>query len=110
MARVPRPDDLARAAAGEPTEPLNTTADGVGTVKYWRDDKGYGVIACAATAPWDIWCHFSAIDAPGFRALAAGQPVAVHYVRVDQEAPGTERSVSASHPVAGEAGPSTRAG
>ena len=111
MARVPRPDDLARAAAGEPTEPLNTTADGVGTVKYWRDDKGYGVIACAATAPWDIWCHFSAIDAPGFRALAAGQPVAVHYVRVDQESFRYRAlRVRLSDPVAGEAGPSTRAG
>ena len=78
MPREPRPDDLARAAAGEPPEPLYTEADTIGTVKYWRDDKGYGAISSEATAPWDIWCHFSAVEMPGFKSLVPGERVEVH--------------------------------
>ena len=85
MHRDPRPDDIARAAAGEPPEPLLSVADTHGTVKWWRDNKGYGVIASAATAPWDIWCHFSALEMDGFRRLAPGESVAVHYERINQE-------------------------
>lgn len=85
MPRDPRPDDLARAAAGEPPEPLYTVAETVGTVKYWRDDKGYGAIASEATAPWDIWCHFSAIEGSGFKELTPGERVHVDYYRANQE-------------------------
>jgi CspA family cold shock protein len=85
MPREPRPDDLARAAAGDPPEPLRTEADATGTVKYWRDNKGYGAIASEATSPWDIWCHFSAIEMDGFKALSPGERVAVHYIRANQE-------------------------
>jgi CspA family cold shock protein len=85
MPRDPRPDDLARAAAGEPPDPLGTEADTVGVVKYWRDDKGYGAIANETTAPWDIWCHFSAIQMDGYKALVPGERVAVHYYRANQE-------------------------
>ena len=80
-----RPDELAREAAGTPTDPIGTRAETVGIVKYWREDKGHGAIASAATAPWDIWCHFAQIDAPGFRSLTAGERVAVRYRRADQE-------------------------
>jgi cold shock protein len=85
MPRAPRPDDLARATAGEPPDALGAEADALGTVKYWRDDKGYGAITSDATAPWDIWCHFSAIEMQGFKALIPGERVAVHYYRADQE-------------------------
>ncbi len=61
MQRPKRPDELAREAAGVPPEPLGTVATTTGTVKYWREEKGYGVIASDATAPWDIWCHFMRI-------------------------------------------------
>jgi cold shock protein len=54
-------------------------------VKWWRDEKGYGAIRCAATAPWDIWCHFSAVEMPGFRALAPEEQVWVEYCRTNQE-------------------------
>ena len=80
-----RPDDLARESAGAPPEAIGTRAETTGVVKYWRDNKGYGAIASEATAPWDIWCHFSQIDAPGFRSLVAGDRVAVSYRRADQE-------------------------
>ena len=84
MPREPRPDDRARAAAGEPPE-LPTEADTIGTVKYWRENKGYGAIASAATAPWDIWCHFSAVEMAGYKTLVPGERVAVHYHRKNQE-------------------------
>lgn len=85
MEHVPRPDDLARAAAGEPPEPLGTPGVAEGTVKWWKDDRGYGAIACPATAPWDVWSHFSALDMPGFKSLQPGEPVYVEYYRTDQE-------------------------
>jgi CspA family cold shock protein len=85
MPREPQADDLARAAAGEPPEPLYTKADTIGTVKYWRDTKGYGAIASDATAPWDIWSSFSAVETEGFKTLIPGERVAVHYYRGNQE-------------------------
>jgi len=80
-----RPDDLASESAGIPPEPIGTLAKTIGVVKYWRDDKGYGVLASEATAPWDIWCHFAQIDAPGYRSLFTGEQVAIVYRRADQE-------------------------
>lgn len=85
MTRDKRPDELAREAAAQPTDPMGTMRSGVGTVKWWRNDKGHGVIACADVSPWDIWCHFSAIQGSGFRALSADQSVEVDYYRTDQE-------------------------
>jgi len=82
MNREKRPDDLAREAAGEPPEPLRTEATSLGTVKWW---KGYGAIACTVTAPWDIWCHFSAIDTSGFKSLTEGETVTVEYCRANQD-------------------------
>ena len=84
MPREPRPDDLARAAAGEPPDLPNPTAEAIGTVKYWRDERGHGAIATDRTAPWDIWCSFSAIEATGFRSLRPGERVVVRYRRADQ--------------------------
>jgi CspA family cold shock protein len=86
MNRPKRPDELAREAAGIPPDPIGTVSTTIGTVKYWRDDKGHGVIASEATAPWDIWCHFAHIvDMEGFRSFAAGDRVEVQYIRMDQE-------------------------
>jgi CspA family cold shock protein len=53
--------------------------------KWWREDKGYGVIATDRTAPWDVWCHFSAIDVEGYRNLSSGESVVVEYVRANQQ-------------------------
>jgi CspA family cold shock protein len=57
----------------------------VGTVKFWRDTKGYGAVSSEATAPWDIWCHFSAIEGTGYKALVPGERVAVRYYRANEE-------------------------
>jgi CspA family cold shock protein len=85
MSREPRPDDLARAAAGDPPELPSTLVTATGTVKFWRADKGYGAIACPRIAPWDIWCHFSALQMTGFKSLVPGERVTVEFRRGNQE-------------------------
>jgi CspA family cold shock protein len=44
-----------------------------GTVKWFNDAKGYGFIARQAGG--DVFVHFSAIQANGFRSLQEGQAV-----------------------------------
>ena len=80
MRREKRPDEIARELAPEPPEPLYTRRETIGTVKYWRDDKGHGVISSEETAPWDIWCHFAAIERKGGVAtLPSGEQFEVTY-------------------------------
>ena len=80
MTREKRPDDVARELAPEPSEPLGTSRTAVGTVKYWRDNKGHGAIASEATAPWDIWFHFSAVEHRGdIATLPSGEQFPVTY-------------------------------
>lgn len=43
------------------------------------------MIACSETAPWDIWCHFAAIEGEGFRTLKTDEPVEVEYYRFDRD-------------------------
>lgn len=80
-----RADKITREGTPPPPEPLGTQSTTRGTAKWWRPEKGYGAIATAKTAPWDIWCHFSHVEGPGFRELVPGEAVEVDYVRVDQE-------------------------
>jgi len=44
-----------------------------GTVKWFNDSKGYGFIQ--QTEGEDVFVHFSAIEADGFRTLAEGENV-----------------------------------
>ena len=79
------PTDGLREQAPEPTGEWGTQRVPRGTVKWWRDAKGYGVISVTDIAPWDIWCSFSAIEGEGFRSLTAGEAVEVEYYRADRE-------------------------
>ena len=45
----------------------------VGTVKWFNGDKGYGFIARDGGP--DVFVHYSAIQADGFRNLTEGQKV-----------------------------------
>lgn len=73
------------AALPSPKEPIGFTATTEGRCIWWYDDKGHGAIATDATAPRDIWCHFSALELEGHKSLREGQRVEVTYERADQD-------------------------
>jgi len=50
-----------------------------GTVKWFNDDKGYGFISRQNGE--DVFVHFSAIQANGFRSLQEGQQVQFDVVK-----------------------------
>ena len=72
--------DVLSQIIAEPNEPLHTQRRSVGVVKFWRDDKGYGVIETPETAPWGIWSSFGVI-APtgGIATLPTGEQFSVTY-------------------------------
>ncbi len=58
----------------------------IGTVKFFRPDKGWGAISCAELPDGcDAWAHYSAIETEGFRALTEGERVEFEYEPAQQD-------------------------
>ncbi|PPJ31521.1 DNA-binding protein [Nocardia nova] len=58
----------------------------IGTVKFFRPEKGWGAITAAELPDGcDAWVHFSAIEGEGFRELAAGERVEFDYESAQQD-------------------------
>ncbi|MFP1627977.1 cold-shock protein [Streptomyces sp. 5K101] len=51
-----------------------------GTVKWFNPEKGFGFIAQDSGGP-DVFVHYSAINATGFRELTEGQKVQFEVVQ-----------------------------
>jgi cold shock CspA family protein len=65
-------------------------------VKFWRDDKGYGVIESPETKPWGIWCSFADIARTGgIATLPTGEQFPVTYDEIGRAfSPSGEEVVS----------------
>lgn len=63
-----------------------------GTVKWFNAEKGYGFIS-NDDGSGDVFVHFSAIQAEGFRTLAEGQKVS-YDTEPDPKDPGKLRAVN----------------
>ena len=61
----------------------------IGTVKWFNDAKGFGFIT-PESGEKDVFVHFSAIQAGGFKSLAEGQ-------RVSYEVTAGEKGPSAAN-------------
>ena len=62
-----------------------------GTVKWFNEEKGYGFLSCDEGGD-DVFVHFSAIQAEGFRTLREGQKVSFD-VEPDPKNPSKLRAV-----------------
>jgi len=56
-----------------------------GTVKWWKGEKGYGVVLTPDTAPKGIWVSFSHIEGEGYHALEEGEAVEIEYEAANQD-------------------------
>ena len=63
-----------------------------GTVKWFNNEKGFGFIS-NDDGSGDVFVHFSAIQADGFRTLAEGQKVTFD-TEPDPKDPGKLRAVN----------------
>ncbi|MFD8009061.1 cold-shock protein [Streptomyces sp. NPDC058955] len=57
----------------------------VGRVLAWHAEEGWGVLTSDAV-PDDVWAHFSAIEAEGFRELTVGRRVTFTVEEAEQDA------------------------
>ena len=68
-----------------PSAPGGDQAAARGTVKWFNEKKGFGFIV-DPSVPGDIFVHFSAIRADGFRTLNEGDLVAYELYQDDKGA------------------------
>ena len=55
-----------------------------GVVREWHDDDGWGVVD-APEVPGGCWVGFGHVAVEGYRALSAGQEVALEWERARQD-------------------------
>jgi len=55
-----------------------------GEVESWSVEDGWGVLV-SDSLDEPVWAHYSHIDMPGFRVLAAGDRVEFDYEAADQD-------------------------
>ncbi|CAL9293668.1 hypothetical protein SUDANB25_02230 [Streptomyces sp. SudanB25_2051] len=55
-----------------------------GHVREWHSEEGWGVLVTPGL-PDDVWAHYSAVEAEGFRALTAGEAVTFTAERAEQD-------------------------
>ena len=55
-----------------------------GRVLEWHSEEGWGVLASDAL-PDEVWAHFSAIQADGYRELIVGQSVTFSAEQAEQD-------------------------
>ncbi|MCB9894043.1 MAG: cold-shock protein [Planctomycetes bacterium] len=63
-----------------------------GTVKWFNDEKGFGFIT-PEDGGQDVFCHYSSIQAKGFKSLKEGQPVQFELVQ-GQKGPAAQNVTS----------------
>lgn len=81
---APGPNGHDHGIVGEAV-PTGTANGARGTVKWFNEKKGFGFIV-DPEVPTDIFVHFSAINADGFRTLTEGDQVAYELYRDDKGA------------------------
>ena len=73
------PADVLRPTSAYLTKKESSNTMETGTVKWFNDAKGYGFISRQSGE--DVFVHFSAIQAGGFRSLQEGQQVTFDVVK-----------------------------
>jgi cold shock protein len=71
---VHRRPTVGTGSAGDRSHRRRSTTVAQGTVKWFNGEKGYGFITPDGGAP-DVFVHFSAIQATGYRSLEENQRV-----------------------------------
>lgn len=60
-----------------PPGALGSRYSAIGTVKWCRDDKGYGAIVVEGFEPWDIWYHYTSIEVRRYAISQSGERIEV---------------------------------
>ncbi len=71
-----------------------------GTVKWFNEEKGFGFIAPPSDGTADVFAHYSAIVADGFRSLNEGQQVEFDVTQGPQGHAGVEHPPALTPPPA----------